>query len=75
MLDREAIEEFFDSEFEYLNLEIPEDIPRDALVQAFYEYVETEVQEWLRDNFSAFFNDGEPDWDWIKEQIGVDEES
>ena len=50
------------------------DISRGALVEAFLNYIETEYYEWLRDNFRSFFNDGEPDWDWIREQIGADEE-
>ncbi len=74
MLDREAVEEFLKSEFNDLDLEIPEDIPGGALVEAFCQYAEDEYSEWLRENFRAFFNDGDPDWEWIKEQINVDEE-
>ena len=35
MLDREVVEEFLNWEFEDLELEIPEDIPKEALVEAF----------------------------------------
>jgi len=74
VLNREAVEEFLKSEFDDLDLEIPEDISKGALVEAFCQYVEDEYDEWLRENFRAFFNDGDPDWEWIKEQIGADEE-
>ncbi len=74
MLDRESIEEFLDSELGYGDMEIPSDISKGDLVEAFSNYIETEYYEWLRENFMAFFNDGEPDWDWIREQIGGYEE-
>ncbi len=74
MLDRDSIEEFLDSELEYLEVEVPGDIPRPALVEAFCDYIEAEYHEWLRENFRSFFNDGDPDWDWVREQISADEE-
>jgi len=74
MSDRESIEEFLDSELGYGDMEIPSDISKGDLVEAFSNYIETEYYEWLRENFMAFFNDGEPDWDWIREQIGGYEE-
>jgi len=27
------------------------------------------IAEWLKDNFKAFFNHGDPDWEWIRERI------
>ena len=74
MLDREAVEEFLDSELEYLEVEVPADIPKDALVEAFCEYVEEDYYQWLRQNLASFFNDGEPDWDWIREKLETYEE-
>ena len=74
MLDRDSVEEFLDSEIAYMELEIPHDIPKAVLVDAFCAYIEAEYFEWLRENFTSFFNDGDPDWDWIREQINVDEE-
>ena len=74
MLDRDSIEEFLDSELEYLEVEIPQDIPKGVLVDAFCDYIEAEYYEWLRESFMTFFNDGDPDWDWIREQIGSYEE-
>jgi len=74
MIDRETVAEFLNREFEDLALEVPQDIPRDALVEAFCQYIEDEYEEWLRENFMSFFNGGDPDWDWIKEHIDADEE-
>jgi len=74
MLDRESVEEFLDTELEYLGVEVPLDIPKGSLVEAFCEYVEEDYSHWLRENLVSFFNDGEPDWDWIRERLEVDEE-
>lgn len=71
MLDRGVIEEFLSCEFADLRLEIPEDIDRHALVEAFCQYVEDDYYEWLKDNFKSFFNYGEPDWGWIRQKIGL----
>ena len=48
MLDRAVIEEFLDEEFDDLDLEIPEDISRSALVETFCQYAEDDYYEWLR---------------------------
>jgi hypothetical protein len=70
MLDRKVVEEFLDSEFEdWEDLEIPEDIPEEALVESFCQYVENDYYEWLEDNFESFFNHGNPDWGWIRGKI------
>ena len=74
MLDREAVEKFLDSELEYLGVEVPHDIPKGALVDAFCEYVEEDYYQWLRQNLASFFNDGDPDWDWIREKLEAYEE-
>ena len=74
MIDRTAVEEFLMREFEDLALEIPPDIPRGALVEAFCQYIEEDYEGWLRENFRSFFSDGDPDWDWVREQTGSDEE-
>jgi len=67
MLDREVVEEFLDCEFEVM--EIPEDISREQLVEAFCQYVEDDYYEWLKDNFKSFFNHYSPDWKWIRNRI------
>ena len=73
MLDRTVIEELLDWEFEGLDLVIPEDIPREAVIEAFCQYVEEDPYEWLKDNFSSFFDHGNPDWDWIRKKIKPNE--
>lgn len=67
MLDREVVEDFLDEELE--GIEIPDDIPKEALVETFCQYVENDYYDWLRDNFKTFFNDYKPDWNWIRESI------
>jgi len=73
MLDRKVVEEFLDCKLKDLELEIPEDILRNALVEAFCQYVEDDYYEWLKDNFKSFFDHGNPDWDWIKKKIKPDD--
>jgi hypothetical protein len=69
MLDRQVVEEFLDTEFEELELEIPEDITKDKLVATFCLYTEDDYYEWLQDNFKSFFEHGNPDWRWIRSRI------
>jgi len=74
MLDRTVIEELLDWEFEGLDLGIPEDIPREAVIEAFYQYAEEDYYEWLKDNLRPFFDHGNPDWNRIRERIKASEE-
>ncbi len=69
MLDRDVVEALLDEEFEDLELEIPEDIDKKALAEAFCQYTEDDYYEWLKDNLKSFFNHGDPDWEWIREKI------
>ena len=69
MLDRAIVEEFLDDKFEDWELEIPDDIEKEALVETFSQYVEDDYYEWLKDNFKSFFEHGNPDWEWIRERI------
>ena len=69
MLDRQVIEEFLDREFEEGDWEIPDDIPKGKLVEAFCHYTEDDYYEWLKDNFKSFFNHENPDWRWIRDRI------
>jgi len=69
MLDRDVVEEYLGWEFDDLELEIPEDIDKKALAEAFCQYIEDDYYEWLKDNFKSFFNHGDPDWEWIREKI------
>jgi len=73
MLDRAVIEEFLDSEFEDSDWEIPGDIPKEALVEAFCQYTENDYYEWLKDNFETFFEHGNPDWEWIRGRLATNE--
>ena len=68
MLDREVVEEFLDCQFEDIELEIPKDISKEQLVEAFCQYVEDDYYEWLKDNFKSFFDNDEPDCEWIRER-------
>jgi len=67
MLDKKVVREFLDEELE--EVEVPDDIFKEVLVEAFCKYVEDDYYEWLKDNFKSFFNYGKPDWQWIRERI------
>jgi hypothetical protein len=69
MLDRAVVEEFLDCKLKELKIKIPRDIKKEALVEAFYQYVEDDYYEWLKDNLKSFFDQGETDWDWIRGRI------
>jgi len=70
MVDREVVKEFLDDKLEDLEIEIPEDISMDVLLETFRKYIEDDYYEWFRDNFKSFFNHGDPDWGWIRNRIG-----
>jgi len=67
MLDREVVKEFMNEEFSERDIEIPDDISEDVLVETFCKYVENDYYEWLKDNFNSFFDERE--WDWIRDRI------
>ncbi|MCD6594390.1 hypothetical protein J7L68_01770 [bacterium] len=70
MLNRKTIEEdFLNEKFEDIKIEIPDDVSKNDLVEAFCRYTEDDLYEWLKDNFKTFFNYGNPDWEWIKDRI------
>jgi len=72
MLEGRVVKEFLNEELE--EVETPEDISKEALVEAFCKYVEDDYYEWLKDNFKTFFNHGNPDWQWIRKRIKKCEE-
>ena len=74
MLDRQVVKQFLDWEFEEGDWEIPEDITKEDLVEAFCQYVENDYYEWLKDNFKSFFDHGNPDWDLIRQKIETNEQ-
>lgn len=67
MLNRKVVENFLDEELE--GIKIPDDIPKEALVETFCQYVEDDYYEWLKDNLKSFFKHYNPDWNWIRESI------
>ncbi|MEM3341446.1 MAG: hypothetical protein QW728_02010 [Thermoplasmata archaeon] len=67
MLDKEVVKEFLDDQLD--GIEVPAEISMRVLVETFCRYVEEDYYEWLKDNFKTFFNNGNPDWDWIKNMI------
>ncbi|MCJ7788853.1 MAG: hypothetical protein MUP69_01490 [Candidatus Atribacteria bacterium] len=67
MLDKKVVREFLDEELK--EIEIPDDITNEAIVETFCNYVEDDYYEWLKDNFKSFFNYGKPDWQLIRERI------
>ena len=71
MLDRTIVEEFLGGEFEERDLEVPKDITKDTLVEAFCLYTEDDYYEWLKDNFKSFINHGDPDWEWIRGRLSI----
>jgi hypothetical protein len=52
-----------------LELEIPEDISKEKLVETFCLFTEDDYYEWLNDSFHTFFEDGNTDWGWIRDRI------
>ena len=74
MLDRAVAEEFLDCKLKDLDLELPADILKDALVEVFCQYIEDDYYEWLKDNFKSFFEHGNPDWDLIRKKIKANEQ-
>jgi len=69
MLDMAVVEEFLDCKPKELEIEIPEDISKEQLVEVFCQYVEDDYYEWLKDNFRSFFEHGVPDWEWIRDKV------
>ncbi len=69
MLDRAVVKEFLECQFEDVELQIPKDISKEQLVEAFCQYAEDDYYEWFKDNFKSFFNHGNPDWEWIRGRI------
>ena len=70
MLHRQTIEEdFLNEKFKELEITIPDCISKNDIVETFCRYTEDDLYEWLNDNFKSFFNNGNPDWEWVKDRI------
>jgi len=67
MFDRKVVREFLDEELE--EIEVPDDIFKEAPVETFCKYAEDDYYELLKDNLKTFFNYGNPDWQWIREKV------
>lgn len=69
MLDRQVVKEFLLEEFNEREWALPKTVKMKEFVEAFCQFTEDDYYEWLKDNFKSFFNDGDPDWAWIKNYI------
>jgi len=58
VLDRKAVREFLDEELG--EVEIPDDIFKEALVETFCKYIEDDYYEWLKDISNHFLITGIP---------------
>jgi len=67
MLDRRVVKNLLDEELE--GIEIPRELSREEITEAFCQYVEDDYYEWLKDNIKSFFNNGNPDWTWITKKV------
>ena len=69
MLDPDVVGEFLYARFEEMELKVPDDIPKEVLIETFCRYVEDDYYEWLKDNFKSFFDHGDADWQRIRGHI------
>ena len=67
MIDRQSVKEFLVEGLD--ETVIPVNILFNDLLETFCKYIENDYYEWLNDNYKSFFNHGNPDWKYIKEQI------
>jgi len=75
MLNRTQLEAFMETIFKEKRIELPEDIELDDVVEAFCQYLNDDIDEWLKLEFSNFFlmnsGEGNIDWNWIRENINA----
>ncbi|GAI88782.1 unnamed protein product [marine sediment metagenome] len=70
MLDRRVVKEFLEENLKDSEIEVPEDINFDELVETFCLYTEDDYYEWLKDNYKNFFDPANTeDWKWVKKRI------
>ncbi|MCK4234054.1 hypothetical protein KAU34_05600 [candidate division WOR-3 bacterium] len=73
MLNRAQLETFMEMMFEEKRIELPEDIELEDVVEAFCQYCDDELVDWLKMRFSSFFlmGSGESsiDWNWVRQNI------
>ncbi|OQX55387.1 MAG: hypothetical protein B5M53_04210 [Candidatus Cloacimonas sp. 4484_209] len=75
MLNRAQLETFMETMFEEKRIELPDDIEIEDLVEAFYQYIDDDLNEWLKMKFSNFFllnsGEGKINWDWVRDNINT----
>lgn len=75
MLNRAQLETFMEMMFEEKRIELPEDIELEDVVEAFCQYCDEELNEWLKIKFSNFFltssSEGNIDWNWVRQNINA----
>lgn len=74
VIDRAIMKEFLNEYLKYMDIEKPADVPDDALVEIFCDYVESDYIEWFNDNLDSFFGGHvfdfrNPDWTSIREMV------
>jgi hypothetical protein len=62
MLDRKLILEFLQEK----DLDLPNNLSLEKVNEIFCKYVEDGFFDWLNDNYQTFFNQDNPDWNWIE---------
>jgi len=75
MLNRSQVEAFMEMMFEEKAIELPEDIELEDIVEAFCQYTNDDLDEWLKLRFSAFFlltsGEGHINWNWVRQSINA----
>lgn len=75
MLNRAQLERFMEMMFEEKRIELPEDIELDDIVDAFCQYIDDDLNEWLKIKFFNFFlltsGEGKINWNWVRENINT----
>jgi hypothetical protein len=75
MLNRAQLEAFLELMLKEKRIELPEDIELDDIVEAFCQYLDEDLNEWLKIKFSNFFPitsaEDTVDWNWVRENINV----
>lgn len=75
MLNRAQLETFVEMMFKEKRIELPEDIELEDIVEAFCQYLDDDLNEWLKIKFFSFFlltsGEGNIDWNWVRENINA----
>lgn len=69
MLDTKVVDQFLSRALEDFGIKVPRDINKEDLVEVFCRYVEDNYYDWLRSNFTVFFQqdrENRVNWSWIR---------